>query len=208
MYPDGQGERRRGFRHELASTLALFDVLRRHRPVHPALLGPWGTLFGAAGLPAQSQAVAQNSPNVLEQEVLALSGDEFDLLAYLICSHHGKVRFSWHAAPADQEAADPVLRIRGVRDGDVLPPLLLLTTAREAVMLPASVMSLAPAASGISRLTGLSWAARALRLLQMHGPYKLAYLEALLRVADQRVSKRNLPDSILGPRSIAQEAAA
>jgi len=35
-----------------------------------------------------------------------------------------------------------------------------------------------------------SWTARALDLLQEHGPFKLAYFEAILRIADVRASKK------------------
>ena len=41
MYRIDAGDQRRGFRHELASTLGLFAVVQRHEPHHQALLGPW-----------------------------------------------------------------------------------------------------------------------------------------------------------------------
>lgn len=197
LYPDKNGTRRRGFRHELASTLALFAVLQRHNPQHPALLGPWLPLLQTAGLSRKPPPPPEQPPNAIEQEILALSSEDFDLLAYLVCSHHGKVRFSWHASPADQEAADDALRIRGVRDGDVLPPLQLATNTRTFVTLPASLVSLDPAAAGLSPVTGRSWTERTLGLLRRHGPFVLAYLEALLRVADQRASCQLLSDPLL-----------
>ena len=35
---------------------------------------------------------------------------------------------------------------------------------------------------------GLSWSARALALLEQHGPFQLAWLETLVRLADWRAS--------------------
>ena len=40
-----------------------------------------------------------------------------------------------------------------------------------------------------------SWTARALKLLAEIGPFKLAYLEALLRAADVRASKKEAKDA-------------
>ncbi len=102
MYEFAGGEDRRpGFRHELASALALFAVLERHDPQHPALLGDWGELLGELEdapqiLPEPSAALI---PTQLEADLLGCSAAEFDLLAYLVASHHGKVRVSLHASP-------------------------------------------------------------------------------------------------------------
>jgi hypothetical protein len=42
---------------------------------------------------------------------------------------------------------------------------------------------------GLSLRTGASWSERVAGLLQSHGPFTLAYLEALLRAADIRASR-------------------
>lgn len=198
LYPDDAGERRAGFRHELASTLALFAVLVRHDPRHPALVGPWKALFEAlpAGL-GHGVPLPGIAPNALELEILALSADDFDLLAYLVCCHHGKVRVSWHASPADQEASDSVLRIRGVREGDRLPSFKLATQDGGFVDLPETALQLSPASVGLSPVTGRSWTDRVLGLMARHGVFGLAFLEALLRVADQRASECPMPDPLL-----------
>lgn len=188
LYPmdDGSG-RRAGFRHELASTLALFAVLQRHAPDHLALLGPWRILLDQLG-PRPVPSTSQAPPNAVEQEVLALDADAFDLLAYLVCAHHGKVRVTWHASPADQAAYDPVLRIRGLRQGDILPGVDL--AAHDGVMhpLPPMTVNLAAAAAGLNPHTGRGWTERVLALLERHGPFALAWLEALMIAADQRAS--------------------
>ena len=60
MYRIGPGDRRRGFRHELASTLGLFGVLQRHEPQHQGAARPmarvvrrhWG---GGQGRPSRGR---------------------------------------------------------------------------------------------------------------------------------------------------------
>ncbi len=200
LYPMDNGGPRRGYRHELASTLALFAVLQRHAPDHPALLGPWRELLNQAGMPPHTPPPSEAPPNPLEQEVLALDADRFNLLAYLICAHHGKVRLAWHASPADQAAADEQPRIRGIRDGDTLPPLVLSAADCTLHQLPKTLLDLAPAAAGLNPRTGAGWTERVLSLLDRHGPFALAWLEALLRAADQRASRLpNVRDELLNP---------
>lgn len=198
LYPMPDGTRRPGFRHELASTLALFGVLQRHAPDHAALLGPWRELLERAGLGPESHTAPASPPTVLEQEILPLDPPQLNLLAYLVCAHHGKVRLTWHACPADQQAMDEVPRIRGLREGDELPALVLATGGNGLAELPATRLDLAPAAAGLSPRTGPSWTERVLGLLDEHGPFGLAFLEALLRAADQRASGRDVPDELLG----------
>lgn len=189
LYMISESDCRGGFRHELASTLALFAVLRRHQPDHPALLGPWRELLDKAGMPAQIAPTSINPPTLLEQEILALDAPSFDLLSYLICAHHGKVRMAWHSSPADQDAASARLRIRGIEDRDTLPPLMLSAAVQGYHTLPETELDLAPCAAGLSPRTGAGWTDRVLGLLVRHGPFTLAWLEALLRAADQRASR-------------------
>jgi CRISPR-associated endonuclease/helicase Cas3 len=197
LYPDPPRGYRRGYRHELASTLALFAVLIRHQPDHAALLGPWRELLAVAGLAVPVHAAPGAAPTPLEQEILALGAEDFDLVTYLVCSHHGKVRVAWHASPADQAAADSVLRLRGVRDGEVLPSLQLVDAEGRYATVPESILNLDAAAAGLNPRTGRGWTERVLGLLARHGPFTLAYLEAILRAADQRASRAPLPDPLL-----------
>jgi CRISPR-associated endonuclease/helicase Cas3 len=200
LYPMNGGERRPGFRHELASALALFAVLQRHNPDHEALLGPWRELLEKAGMTPASDPRPDKPPNPLEREILALSAERFNLLAYLVCSHHGKVGLAWHACPADQQAADERPRIRGIRGGDTLPPLVLAAADRTFHELPETFLDLAPSIAGLNPRTGAGWTERVLSLLDRYGPFALAWLEALLRAADQRASKRtDVRDELLNP---------
>lgn len=197
MYPMENGRRRAGFRHELASVLALLEVLKRHQPDHSALLGPWRTLLVKAGMTPPPTSSPAARPNLVEQEVLDLSADRFNLAAYLICAHHGKIRLAWHACPADQAAGDNLPRIRGLRDGDLLPMLPLAAADGTFHCLPQTSIELSPAAAGLSARTGPSWTERVLSLLAIHGPFTLAWLEALLRAADQRASRMDVRDELL-----------
>lgn len=195
--PSAKPRYRSGYRHELASTLALFAVLMRHDPEHPALLGPWRELFAAMGKDLVVKDKCGQKPTTIEQEVLDLDAADFDLVAYLVCCHHGKVRVTWHASPADQKAADEVLRIRGVRDGEQLPAMLLATADGSMIELPASTLRLDASAAGLNPVTGRGWTERVLGLLKRHGPFALAYLEALLRASDQRASRTPDDDPLL-----------
>ncbi len=190
-------KRPRGFRHELAGALALFGVLQRHKPDHPALLGPWRDLLAAAGMPPLESPVTKAPPSEMEQEIIALSADQFNLMLYLVCSHHGKVRVAWHASRFDQERPDGTLCIQGVRNGDVLPALPLYTSHDHIAMFPETILDLAPASAGLNPLTGQGWTERVIALLAHHGPFTLAWIEAILRAADQRASMTLDKDPLL-----------
>lgn len=210
MYRIAPDDQRRGFRHELASALGLFGVLQRHKPDHPALLGPWRRLFSAmgeansaianSGRDASCKERLHTEPASIEQEIIDLNPEEFDLVAFLVCAHHGKVRMTWHSSPADQNANDNLLRIRGIREGDILPPLLLADNNGDFHTLPATLLDLSPAAAGLSPRTGKSWTERVLGLLNDFGPFTLAWLEAILRAADQRASRQTINDRLLDNR--------
>ncbi len=193
---DGGTERRPAFRHELASALALFSVLRLYAPDHPALLGPWTELLQKMGQPVPDSVETDPPPEV--QSVLGCTSEQFDLLAYLVAAHHGKVRVALHAAPADQDYQPPRgdrrgLPIRGVRNGDVLPPIALTPGG---ALLPELPLSLEPATLGLSFETGASWRERTEGLIRRHGPATLGLLETVLRAADVRASQLETEDPV------------
>jgi CRISPR-associated endonuclease/helicase Cas3 len=197
-YPAAPGDHRRGFRHELASCLALFGVLRRYAPDHPGLLGPWAEVLRLTGEGEIPARVAEPSiATSLERAVLDCTAEEFDLVAYLVLAHHGKVRVSLHAGPKDQEYVDRDgrgLPIRGVREEDLLPGIELAAGEQ----LPDLHLSLSPAGLGLSSTTGRSWRDRTQGLTKRYGPAGLAWLEALLIAADRRASKLTTTDPLLG----------
>ena len=197
LYPMPGEKRRAGFRHELASALGLLEALRRANPDHPALLGPWRELLTAAGFDAPETADPPAEPSPLEAELLALSAEEFDLLAYLVCAHHGKIRLAWHATPADQAANDGTLRIAGVKEGDSVPPILLADGEGNFRETDGFAVDLSVAAAGLDARVGPGWTERALKLLETHGPFALAWMETMFRAADQRASRLEVRDELL-----------
>ena len=131
--------RRRGFRHELASALAM----------------------------------------------LAQGHD--DLAAYLAAAHHGKVRLSIRALPHEKGDPNDLNRLfaRGIWHGESLPSADLGGgVSSNRVELDLTSMELGEDASGPS------WLFRMLVLKDRPdlGPFRLAWLETLLRVADWRAS--------------------
>ncbi|MES9906682.1 MAG: CRISPR-associated helicase Cas3' [Sedimenticola sp.] len=196
LYPMADGSRRPGFRHELVSVLALFSVLRRYDPDHPALLGPWRELLEAIDQTLKFNS-PQQSPNSLEQEILQLDAEQFNLLAYLISAHHGKMRMAWHSSPADQEARCDKPRLRGLQEGDEIEEIVLTTSAGDTAPLTPLLIDLELAGAGLNPYTGPGWTERIIGLIEEHGVFQLAWLEALLRAADQRSSRLNSGDPLL-----------
>lgn len=137
-------QRRRGFRHELASALAW---LQQHH--------------------GESDA---------------------ELVAYLIAAHHGKVRLSIRSMP--NENRPPVstrLFARGIWDRDILPAVEIGNAEAEVSReceLSLDLMQLG------ERDGRPSWLARSIKLRDQFGPFRLAFLETLVRVADWRGSQQ------------------
>lgn len=113
-------------------------------------------------------------------------GDEphADLIAYLIAAHHGKLRMSLRALPGETEPPDPRLFARGVWAGDVLPEVRF----EDGQAVPQSSLQLDLMQLG-EGAQGPSWTTRTQGLLKTHGPFRLAWLETLVRIADWRATR-------------------
>jgi CRISPR-associated endonuclease/helicase Cas3 len=115
---------------------------------------------------------------------------EHDLAAYLVAAHHGKVRMSIRSLPGEARPGGGRRFARGVWDGDSLPE----TDLGGGVRAPAAVLSLEPMELGLCvdpPFAGQpSWVDRTLGVRDRLGPFRLAYLETLLRAADMRASAR------------------
>lgn len=112
-----------------------------------------------------------------------------DLAAYLIAAHHGKVRLNLRplpreAAPTNDRAGSRFAR--GVWEGDELPSFDLEGGEHwQGGGLRLSIMEL-----GWDDVSRESWTERTRELLATLGPFRLAWLETLLRVADWRASAK------------------
>ncbi len=107
-----------------------------------------------------------------------------DLVAYLIAAHHGKVRLSIRSLPNEPvPPGDDRLFARGIWQGDELPSVPLGEITTPAVNLDLSFMKMGEGPHGPS------WLARTVTLRDRLGPFRLVYLETLLRAADARASK-------------------
>ena len=105
-----------------------------------------------------------------------------DLVAYLIAAHHGKVRLSIRSLPNEpQPTGEDRLFARGVWHGDKLPAI-------PGILLEPTTLDLSFMQMGESQ-NGPSWLARTVALRDRLGPFSLAFLETLLRVADARASR-------------------
>jgi CRISPR-associated endonuclease/helicase Cas3 len=113
------------------------------------------------------------------------SGEEF-LAVYLVAAHHGKVRVSIRSMPGEVILNAPRARIaRGMEEGDVL----FAARLGGAIDVPAIQLDLTPTELGTENERE-GWSGRMLSLIDEYGPFRLAYLELLLRSADERASAK------------------
>ncbi len=131
-------------------------------------------------------------------------GGEADasLIAFLIAAHHGKVRASIRSLPNEKCPPDESRRFaRGVWHGDELPSVTLPAIdshSPDVDVVPKTTLELDLMELGehvANGQPGQSWLARVLELRDAtqdgqpkYGPFRLSYLETLLRIADWRGS--------------------
>ena len=173
--------------HDLGKAHEVFqDTMRRGldgRAVEPGVL-----LAKTAGRPRHGRPYFRHE---LASTLAFLAHEgwsrDADLVAYLISAHHGKVRLNLRALPreaAPKEGRAGARFARGVWEGDPLPPFALEGGERwEGGDLLLSIMEL-----GWDDVSRESWTERTRELLARLGPFRLAWLETLLRVADWRAS--------------------
>lgn len=147
----------------------------------------------------------------LVSALLALQEGEEFLVAYLAACHHGKVRLTIQPRPTEQaptprettkDKVQNFIKIKsklpeaenhrryalGVHEGDKVSgePFNVIDLGDGlAIACPPQGLSLACMELGGE---GASWTAQALNLLEDYGPFRLAFLETLIRLADWRAS--------------------
>ena len=127
-------------------------------------------------------------------QLRAAGREDGNLVAYLIAAHHGKVRLSLRALPGEEGPKPPrpadTLFARGVWDGDVLPAEGSEALEIDSETIPPTALDLAYMRLGEDELRGASWLARTVGLRDAGtlGPFRLAFLETVLRAADWRAS--------------------
>jgi CRISPR-associated endonuclease/helicase Cas3 len=157
----------------VARAARLHDIGKAH-PVFQATMrangcgaGQWAKAPGRG-----SRHERQGFRHEVASALAALQMGEDELIVYLLMAHHGKVRqrlepFPWQ--PRDGP-------LHGVSEGETLP-------AVEGVS-PEMALHYPP--KGL----GKGWLPLCRRLLTTYGPFRIAWLEAVVREADQRASRR------------------
>ncbi len=116
-----------------------------------------------------------------------------DLVAYLIAAHHGKIRMNLRALPRERKPTGEKAGsrfARGVWEGDELPEIDLGFDEHWAGgPLTLSIMEL-----GWDETTCESWTERTRDLLEQFGPFQLAWMETIVRIADWRASAKERGD--------------
>jgi CRISPR-associated endonuclease/helicase Cas3 len=131
----------------------------------------------------------------LASALLALTHGQSDLVCFLIACHHGKVRLSLRSLPfekapkgADGQEDPSIRHARGVWEGDELPEVDL----GDGLIVAPTKLTLSYMVLGDDDATGPSWLSRTLALRDdpALGPFRVGFLEGLIKCADERASRR------------------
>lgn len=123
----------------------------------------------------------------LVSAMMTLQNGQSDLVTYLVAAHHGKVRMSVRSMPDEDVPPDPNLRYaRGVWEGDAIPAVDL----GDGLIARPTIIDLSCMDLGLTDGRP-SWRARMeeLRDDPRFGPFRLAFLEALIKASDERASR-------------------
>ena len=126
-----------------------------------------------------------------------LEGKYRDLAAYLAAAHHGKIRLGIRSLPGRRERnrdsnpdAGYLLGYK-TAETETLPSVDL----GEGVRIGETALDMSIAQIGLDDGERQSWLERSLGLLEWLGPFRLAYLEVIVRAADMQASKKEREDA-------------
>lgn len=180
--------------HDVGKAHGVFQRMLQKSPTCPDATTYWAKSDRFAGRPERrhfrhelASALAWlQSPDCAALDDLAQS-----LVAYLIASHHGKVRVSLRALPDEVgPKGEDALFARGIHHGDALPAPGAPPIVIEGREFPA-IAALDLRCMLLGETEGRpSWLSRVLSLRNHKeiGPFRLAWLEAVFRAADARAS--------------------
>lgn len=170
--------------HDVGKVHSVFQEMLTKRlpldnPVHAG--GPWAKSDGKGG----GRSPRKFFRHELASALVWLREGRSDVGAFVIAAHHGKVRLSLRARPGEKPAPEGRRFAHGVWEGETLNAVDLggnFVTQQQTLSL--ACMELGGGGEGPS------WSDRMQRLLEELGPFRLAWLETLVRVADWRASAR------------------
>jgi len=139
---------------------------------------------GTAAAPDPDQIARRFFRHELGSALAVLRHKRDPLAAYLAAAHHGKVRMSIRSLPDERPIIFGKRFARGIQDDDELLPGDL----GGGECLPATQLDLSPMELGRAADGTPSWLEQTQALLKKYGSCQLAWLEALLRIADWRAS--------------------
>jgi CRISPR-associated endonuclease/helicase Cas3 len=173
--------------HDVGKAHSCFQDMLRKTGIPPNSETVWAKSASQQGRCARKGFRHELASALAWLQVASTDKAHKDLVAYLIAAHHGRVRLSIRSLPNETEPPEPgTMFARGIWHGESVPAVSL---GNGETMMPVSLdMSFMQMGDGP---LGESWMARmlSLRADPLIGPFRLAYWETLLRVADWRASE-------------------
>jgi CRISPR-associated endonuclease/helicase Cas3 len=173
------------YRQALSTAARFHDWGKAHEVMQTTLQGVSPL---SSDLLAKSAGNGKHSRPFFRHELasaLAMIGaGESDLAAYVAAAHHGRIRVVVRSMPGERKAGRE--RVRGIENGEGL----LACSLGGGVKREKTTVWLESAKLGRAQDAVASWTERVLRLRDELGPFRLAFLEMLLRIADEAASAK------------------
>lgn len=179
------------------------EMVAAGRPWAKSGDGAWGRLEFSGGVSFRHELASLLLIDGPLGRLLAAAPDP-DLCRYLVLAHHGRLRTQVSDWPEEPDPGNgAVLGSAGARGGPADPgalPARVILGLEQGAACDLPPMLGQPATTLTVDLTqfgdedGGAWSQTVARLLERYGPFRLAYLEMLVRMADWRASGgRELP---------------